>query len=68
MSEPSVVTPDIFRRLADRFLTPWLDRAEEDAKVIHSEEIRQRAIAARIDLERVRKLYVDRLNGTRRPR
>lgn len=67
MNGQSAVTPrDLFRRLADRFLTPWLDRQEEAAKMRHSEEIRVRAIHARIDLERVSRIYLERLTGNRR--
>ena len=48
----------ILRRLAERVLAPWFDRAAEEAKMRRSEEIRLRAIAARKDLEKVRKDYL----------
>lgn len=60
-----------FLRLVERRLLPWFDRqaAElavtdaddklriEEAKGVHTEEIRQDAIAARIDAEHIRKAY-----------
>lgn len=72
MSEVAVVAPDLWRKLAERFLAPWYDRdaeqarlREADDKLVHSEEVRKRAIAARINLENVRRLYLERLEGRR---
>lgn len=46
---------------------PWYDRAEEAKAEARTEELRAKAVAARIDWEaRIDKIYRERLVGTRR--
>lgn len=69
----------LLRRM-ERRLLPWYDRKaetakivaadkalrDEDAKAKHTAEIERDSVAARKDAARIRKLYADRLDGTRR--
>jgi hypothetical protein len=63
---------DRLLRAVEKWLLPWYDRqkaeaAERAAQVaaVRSEAIRRRSIAARIEAERVSKLYRERLVGNR---
>jgi hypothetical protein len=54
-----------FLRHVEKWLLPWWSREEAERAAIHSEAIRQRSIAARIEAERISTLYRDRLVGRR---
>ena len=48
---------DRLLRMVERWLMPWYNRADAERAKEHSEAIRQRSIAARIESERVRAAY-----------
>lgn len=57
----------VLRAIEGRIM-PWFSREEAEKAERHSEEIRQRSIKARIEVERVQRIYLERLVGSRTPR